>query len=77
MRLHLNELVEGERALHQLADVLDDRVLDLVVLGADEEADSCHEGTDLLTNDALARSKLGPQALDGVRPGLASFASFY
>lgn len=66
VRLHLDELVEGERTLHQLADVLDDWVLYLVVLGADEEADSRHEGADLLADHALARRKLGPQALDGV-----------
>lgn len=54
MRLHLDELVEGERTLHQLADVLDDWVLYLMVLGADEEADCRHEGADLFTNHALA-----------------------
>lgn len=66
MRLHLDELVEGEWALHELADILNNWVLDFMVLCANEQAYRGNESADLLADHALARSKLGPERLDRI-----------
>lgn len=66
MSLHLYELIECKGTLHQLTDILDNWVLDLVILCTNEKADSGNENANLLANDTFAGSKRVSEVLNGV-----------
>lgn len=63
-QLHLNKFIKRKWTLHQLTHVFDHGVLDLEVLGADEQGHRSDEGAYLFTDDALAALIRASEVID-------------
>lgn len=64
--LHLDEFVESEWTLHELANVFDHWVFDLEVFCTHEQGHTGDECADLLADNAPAAFILRPQSVDAV-----------
>lgn len=66
MSFHLDKLIESERTLHQLANVFNDWILDLIVFSTDEQAYRGDKYGNLLADHTFARRELNSQGLDAI-----------
>ena len=64
--LHLYKLIKSEWTLHELADVIDDRVFDLQILGTHKQGHRGYERTNLLRYDPKAALVLLSEPINAV-----------